>query len=295
MNPLVSVIIPCYNGEKYISEAIQSVRNQTYTNIEIIVVDDNSQDNTKKIIEMNHEDVRLIEHKENRGIAATRNTGITQAQGKYVSLLDQDDIYMETRIEKMVRILERNPTLGMAISNYFKIDEKGEKIGRRDVQYDLMNWTTNDIAKFLIFDHWRYQQPHLPLTSDFIRTDVFDKIGYYNEDLFGFNDQDFLLRLSEEYDVKLVKKPLLFKRDHKNNAIKNRRKIINDKFEFYNNIIDEYPSMQVFSNKIQSHLYLKESRKNFQEKKLVATIKNFILSFYYSRAIPLISIYRYVR
>ncbi len=96
---LVSVIIPVYNGEKYLSETLQSVLDQTYTNLEIIVVDDGSRDDTAKIIKTNDNIIYLYQN--NQGTAAAFNTGINQAQGQYFSFLGADDLWdlRKTRIQ----------------------------------------------------------------------------------------------------------------------------------------------------------------------------------------------------
>lgn len=104
MNPLVSVIIPAYNSEKYISEAVESVINQTYKNIELIIVNDGSTDKTLDIVnEFSKKDSRVvIVNKENGGVSSARNLGFEIAKGDYIALLDSDDVCSEDRIEKQV-------------------------------------------------------------------------------------------------------------------------------------------------------------------------------------------------
>lgn len=297
MKPLVSAVIPCYNGEKYILEAIQSILDQTYDNINIIIVDDGSTDRTVSIIKelSEYEELKLIQHDENRGIAGSRNTGIEHASGKYVAMLDQDDRWMSHRVETMVNFLEDHNSVGMAISNFIVIDESGEVTGERVFPDDLINWTTQEIAKFMLYDHWKYNQPHLPLTSDFVRKSAFDEVGLYDEDLFGYNDQDFLLRLSRSYNVKLFTEPLMYKRDHNENVVKNSRKMMNDKFYFYKSIAENNPELKQYSKESLARLCLRESKRNFEEKNMVDFLLNLFKSFMYSSKTATKQLYTYIK
>jgi glycosyltransferase involved in cell wall biosynthesis len=105
--PLVSVIMPAYNAEKYIAEAMHSILNQTYTNIELIVFDDGSSDQTRHVINQLHDD-RIIKvlSDQNRGVVYARNAMIDLAKGKYIALMDADDISDPSRLEKQVNSLE---------------------------------------------------------------------------------------------------------------------------------------------------------------------------------------------
>ena len=109
MNKLVSVCIPAYNGEKYISKTIQSILNQSYTNIEVVVVDDHSSDNTVEAVRaINDNRVRLICNEENLGMTGNWNKCIRESKGEYVKLIPGDDFIYEECIEKSIKILEEN-------------------------------------------------------------------------------------------------------------------------------------------------------------------------------------------
>lgn len=123
---LVSVIIPCYNSEKYIEKCIESVINQSYSNIEIILIDDGSQDNTYEIIsKVTDHRLRIVRNENNLGIVDCLNKGIELSQGKYIARLDADDYMMRNRIELQVDFLEKNKEFVMVGSNHILIDEKG--------------------------------------------------------------------------------------------------------------------------------------------------------------------------
>lgn len=107
MSDLISVVLPVYNGEKYIAEAIDSILKQTYTNFELIIIDDGSTDNSLELIEKyKKQDSRIIIiSRENRGLIATLNQGIEKAKGKYIARMDQDDISLPSRFEEQVNIM----------------------------------------------------------------------------------------------------------------------------------------------------------------------------------------------
>ena len=108
--PLVSVVIPAYNCERYLGRAIRSVLAQTYPRIECIVVDDGSTDGTAEVIDRFGSAVRAI-RQENGGAAAARNAGIRTATGRYIAFLDADDYWLRNKLELQIHILEKNPDL----------------------------------------------------------------------------------------------------------------------------------------------------------------------------------------
>lgn len=129
--PLVSIITPAYNSEKFIIEAIESVGNQTYQNWELIIVDDCSTDRTTQIVrQYASEDGRIKLHilKNNSGTAVARNHAINMANGKYIAFLDSDDIWHSHKLEKQVSLMENEKCL-FTCTNYAKIDEEGKSIG----------------------------------------------------------------------------------------------------------------------------------------------------------------------
>ena len=104
MSPKVSIIMPVYNTASFLKEAIESILSQTYSNFEFIIINDGSTDSSKSIIEsFNDPRIKVINNEHNIGIIATRNKGLTYAQGEYIACMDSDDISLPTRIEKQVK------------------------------------------------------------------------------------------------------------------------------------------------------------------------------------------------
>src|SRR5436309_14667644 len=109
--PLVSVVIPVYNGERYLADAIQSVLDQTYRNFEVIVVDDGSTDRSAEIAKRFGEAVRYV-YRTNGGVCKARNAGIAAARGAYIAFLDQDDLWLHDKLAAQVAYLDSHPEAG---------------------------------------------------------------------------------------------------------------------------------------------------------------------------------------
>jgi len=121
----VSVIIPAYNGDRFIGEAIDSVLNQAYNDYEIIVVDDGSTDNTANVINQYGDRVHYL-RQSNQGVAASRNFGFQESVGEYIAFLDQDDVFLPHKLDSQVALLEQNSSLGMVNSGWEIVDQQGE-------------------------------------------------------------------------------------------------------------------------------------------------------------------------
>jgi glycosyltransferase involved in cell wall biosynthesis len=125
----VSVIIPVYKAEKYIEHTLRSVLNQSYQNLEILVIDDESPDRSVEICQQFSDSRIRIIHQKNRGLAGARNTGIRHAQGEYLAFLDADDLWLADKIEKHIAHLESSPNLGVSFSPSAFIDENSNPWG----------------------------------------------------------------------------------------------------------------------------------------------------------------------
>ncbi|MDD2553417.1 MAG: glycosyltransferase [Desulfotomaculaceae bacterium] len=199
-DPLAAVIIPCYNYGKYLPEAIESAQNQTLGNIEIIVVDDGSNDPlTIKLLDelALNSSVKLI-RQPNKGLSAARNTGIRATNARYITCLDADDLIDPTYLEKAVMVLETRPDLGLAYP-LAQLFGDFEEI-----------WYTEplDPGKLL-------QYNHIPVVAVYRRA-IWEKVGGYDESMrIGYEDWDFWLRLAGEgYGGYLIREPLFKHRRH---------------------------------------------------------------------------------
>ena len=181
----VSIIMPCYNDGQYILEAIQSVREQTYTNWELIIIDDNSDDSdTVNIINSIHDPQILVLHSDHLRPAGARNYGIEHATGKYILPVDSDDTIDKTYIEKAVNVIESSPDTGIV---YCKADLFGEKSG----PWDLPEYS----FKSMLLDNIVF------VTALFYRED-WEKVGGFSTTMVaGMEDYDFWLSIMEIYQI----------------------------------------------------------------------------------------------
>jgi glycosyltransferase involved in cell wall biosynthesis len=134
--PKVSVIIPSYNHEKYVREAIQSVLEQTYQDFEIVITDDGSRDRTVSIIKsFTDPRIKLFYFPKNRGAAVAVNHCIAEASGEFIALLNSDDAFVPKKLEKQVEFLDKNPKIGAVFSYAQFIDEDSKDITNTEHHY----------------------------------------------------------------------------------------------------------------------------------------------------------------
>jgi glycosyltransferase involved in cell wall biosynthesis len=127
---MVSVVIPSYNRAGIVGASIESVLRQSWTNVEVIVVDDGSKDDTRAVVEAYGAPVRYV-HQANAGVSAARNTGFAHARGEFVALLDSDDLYLPWKLEAQVRVLRANPEVGMVWTDMSAVSEHGALLQER--------------------------------------------------------------------------------------------------------------------------------------------------------------------
>lgn len=129
MNDLVSIIMPSYNTAAYIKQSIESVLKQSYTNWELIIVDDCSSDNTDEVVKsINDVRVKYLKNEKNSGAALSRNRALREAKGRWIAFLDSDDLWMSEKLEKQIRFMEKNGYY-FSYTNYEEIDIDGNKTG----------------------------------------------------------------------------------------------------------------------------------------------------------------------
>ena len=216
--PLVSVIIPAYNSERYIAEAIDSVLQQDYPALEIIVVDDGSVDNTRNIVLSYGDKVRLASQK-NKGSAAARNLGIAKALGKYIAFLDADDVWHQHKIRLQIDEL-RKSGYKMAYSSFIRWHpDKSGRYATPDTLFSIPNHPDTTSAK--IVTGWTYADLLLDCivwTSSVIveKTEI-EKAGLFDENLRKWQDYDLWLRLSQQIEMLGLEQPTALYRIHPDN------------------------------------------------------------------------------
>ncbi len=219
LNPLVSVIIPCFNAERFLEKAVQSVMQQTYSNLEIIIVNDCSTDNCASIIEqLQKKDDRIIvlNNIENLGISKTLNKAIENSTGKYIARMDADDICFPDRIKKQVDFLEQNPGIAICGGSFIKINEDGNKTG--EVKFPR----GNDNLKAELLFYCPFAHPTMMM-----RKQVLKDVGLY-KDMAPAEDYEMWLNIAEKFNVDNLPDYLIYYRMHGNSISANRGdKLIN--------------------------------------------------------------------
>ncbi len=192
---LVSVITPVYNGEIFLDRSIKSVLAQSYTNWELILIDDGSEDNSIQVIKSYADDARikLVKNENNFGIPTTRNKGIAQAKGEYIALLDQDDEWLPEKLEKQVNEFEKlNRTFGLVYSNLEVRIDNGKLYKQKiDIKPDLDRQKNLELMllKNLISS-----------PTVLIRAEVLQDVGKFDTTiLWGGDDYDLWIRIAKKY------------------------------------------------------------------------------------------------
>ncbi|AGB42129.1 putative glycosyltransferase [Halobacteroides halobius DSM 5150] len=207
--PKVSVIIPSYNHEKYIAEAINSVLNQTFQDFELIIVDDGSNDNSVEVIKsFTDSRIDLFCFKENQGASVVVNKCIDRARGKYIAILNSDDIFVLDKLEKQVQFLDKYSEIGAVFSYVELIDETGKQF--KDESHDYYKtFNQKNRTRFEWLNYFFNHGNCLCHPSVLIRKECYNTIGYYDERLAQLPDFDFWVRLCMKYNIYIMPEQLI--------------------------------------------------------------------------------------
>lgn len=204
MDPKVSVIVPTKNRAHYVSSAIQSVLDQTFRDFEIIVVDGASIDNTREVIsKFDDERIRYIREKKDRGVSASRNIGIKHSRGKFIAFLDDDDLWMSSKLEKQLNLINKNLDIG-AVSTGAWIINKSSKIIGSGIPSPRGNIFPKILKKNCVGN----------CSMVLVRKECFEKVGLFDENLPAGEDFDLWIRLAKHYQFDYVNEPLILYRVH---------------------------------------------------------------------------------
>jgi glycosyltransferase involved in cell wall biosynthesis len=204
MNPLITVICTCFNHERFLKESLDSVLNQTYKEIEVIVIDDASKDGSRAIIESYLKErpgIIAVFNEKNKGICASFNNGLMLAQGKYIIDFAADDVMEHNKIEKQVQYFEKlDDTYAAVFTNALHIDEDSKPMDFHFGKSETI--PSGDIYKIVISRFF------LPAASIMTRKKVLEEMGGYDESL-AYEDFDFWVRSSRNYKYAYLDEPLI--------------------------------------------------------------------------------------
>ena len=216
MEELISVIIPAFNAEKYISTSLLSVLNQTYKNVEIIIINDGSTDSTQEIVQtLQNSDSRIKLHSiKNRGRAGARNYGIKQSTGSWLAFLDADDFWYPNKLELQYEKYLLNNNIGLIYSERTWVDQFDNPLESQPEKYNLPE---GEIYLNLV------EGNYLCTSTVVIKKDIVNEVGAFDESS-GFKncqDYDLWIRASVVTQAAAIKVPLCYYRLHDENAHKN--------------------------------------------------------------------------
>lgn len=215
--PVISVLMPVYNSEKYLAEAIESVLNQSYTNFEFLIFDDGSTDSSKDIIkEYSKKDSRIKSFffKENQGYVIHLNQGLEIANGKYIARMDSDDICLPNRFKIQIEYLESHPEIWVLGSSSIIINDQGEEMGKSK------RFNNPDELYFMSF----FINP-LSHPTVFFRKKEIKSIGGYNEKKQPSEDFDLWTRVLNKGKIANIEQPLLKYREHDSSISVKKREL----------------------------------------------------------------------
>lgn len=198
--PRISVIIPTYNREWCVLEAVDSVRSQTYTDFEVIVVDDGSTDNTNRRLEAASDAIRLL-RQDNKGVSAARNSGAALARGQWLAFLDSDDLWLPEKLAWQYEYIETHPDVVICQTEEYWY-RNGRRVNpKKRHQKPSGMFFTASLSLCLVSP-----------SAVMIRKDVFEAFGGFDISLPACEDYDLWLRIGLQYPIHLIDTPLIIKR-----------------------------------------------------------------------------------
>ena len=203
--PTISVVVPTYNYGPFVCEAVKSVLVQTQSLLEIIVVDDGSQDDTAALLEQFGDSIRYV-YQENRGLSAARNTGIGEARGEWIAFLDSDDLWHPRKIERISHAISVHPELCAIGSDMVLFSDKPPD--PRQIDGDCMRFRHIGLRSLVYGEHFSGG------SGAVVKKSCFDVVGGFDEKLRAVEDLDMWVRLASKFPMARLREPLVFVRVH---------------------------------------------------------------------------------
>ncbi|PCJ25697.1 MAG: hypothetical protein COA97_07400 [Flavobacteriales bacterium] len=225
---MISIIIPVYNAEKYISETINSVFSQTYRNWELIIIDDGSADNSANIIKQfckDNDKVRYY-YQENSGVSVARNNGMNKAKGKYIALLDADDVWEKDNLRLKNDVLETKNDVSWVFSNMYNANETAEIVS------EASKGTDKNILESILL--WKREVIPGPCSNIIFKKKCFEDGISFDKELSTAADQYFTIQLASRYKGHHINEPLWRYRILSNSMSKNISVMEKDHIRVYN-------------------------------------------------------------
>jgi glycosyltransferase involved in cell wall biosynthesis len=212
--PTVSVVIPSYNCERFITETLESVLSQSFGDLEVIVVDDGSTDGAPELVRSVGPPVRLV-RQERAGVCAARNRGIEEARGRYIALLDHDDYWFPDKLGAQIEVLESRPEVGVVFTTFLRWEADTRGVFPSPMTFDRTSYGEGADPEYSGWVYHLFLLDCWMLTSTaMFRVEVFERCGVFDLSLPYSEDWDLWLRIAREYPFVKLRQPSTLYRQH---------------------------------------------------------------------------------
>jgi glycosyltransferase involved in cell wall biosynthesis len=259
---LISVLIPTYNRGDLINQTIKSVLNQTYENIEVIVSDDGSKDNTRNIMKkIKDKRVKYYWNKHSGIPSVTRNNGLKHCKGEYIAFLDSDDLWLPEKLQHQIAEFEKDKSIGLVCSNGINFNEDGD--------FGILNKTPLKDKEF----EFRSLLSYNPIicSSVILKKEILNEVGNFNEnpELKAGEDYHMWLKVATKYKITYIESPLVKYRTHAGAIRKSELEGLNLQKNIYQSLLEEH-----FLDDKSFRFIVKKKEKEFEYNKLLEFVSN---------------------
>ncbi len=211
--PRVTIILTCYNHMAYLSACVEGVRAQTFTDYDVVAVDDGSSDGTREWLrDTCPVPVKALFNERNLGTYGSLNEALKSATGEFVAVLNDDDLWAPEKLAEQVRMMDENPKVGLVHTDGGFIDGDGAPIEGSPLGFDFPRTATGDVLLALVYAN------KIIASAAMVRRRCFEELGGFNDAYFGSGDWEMWFRVAEKWDVGFVDKKLTSYRVHGANA-----------------------------------------------------------------------------
>jgi glycosyltransferase involved in cell wall biosynthesis len=244
-----SIILPCFNGARWLRFAIDSVLSQTYGNFEFIIINDGSTDSSEEIILSYLSDKRItyVDQK-NKGFSASINRGIRESNGEFIGFIGQDDIWLPNKLKLQVNYLNQHKNVDLVYSSFYHIDSKGEVFYLMDKGKDT-SFHGRNVIKDLFYDNY------IGFETVLVNKKCFEEVGCFDERMLAFSDHDMWLRMVSKFNFGYITLPLVKKRFHDNNLSDVKTDVLIDEFLLAKKTVELYPFLKESLDSKLAQLY----------------------------------------
>lgn len=210
--PRVSILLTCYNHLAYLPAAVEGIRAQTMIDWEVIAIDDGSTDGSREWLSAHAGDFTLIFTEQNVGTYAALNRALAHAAGDYIAVLNDDDVWLPTKLERQLEAFARHPKAGLAHTDGWFIDGGGNRLEGAPLGFTFPRLPSGDALPALLYAN------KIIASAALVRRSCFEELGGFDDAYFGSGDWEMWLRIAERHEVAFVDEPLTLYRVHGANA-----------------------------------------------------------------------------